>query len=155
MTVTSSCTVKYKNHYNRRSRPTLICRVLCTRPLIQLTDMPTRCPFRGLMLPVHDHLPLSDAEFNSAWTYTSTPSCFFIDWGLSTGTTCVISGVRRGVNRIFALNGYYAALIGSWMPTSSRTAWSLKMGQIGCPETSVTTNQCCVTIQKSEGNVTV
>jgi len=30
------------------------------------------------------------------------------------------------------------------------TAWTLKMGPKGFPETSVTTNQCCVTSQKSE-----
>jgi len=30
------------------------------------------------------------------------------------------------------------------------TAWPLKMGPIGCTETSVTTNLRCVTSQKSE-----
>jgi hypothetical protein len=30
------------------------------------------------------------------------------------------------------------------------TAWALKMRSVGFPETSVTTNQCCVTSHKSE-----
>jgi hypothetical protein len=30
------------------------------------------------------------------------------------------------------------------------TAWPLKMGPMGCPETSVTTNQLCVTSQQNE-----
>jgi hypothetical protein len=29
------------------------------------------------------------------------------------------------------------------------TAWALKVGSVGFPETSVTTNQCCVTSHKS------
>ena len=33
---------------------------------------------------------------------------------------------------------------------SSRTAWPLKMGPIGCTETSVITNLCCVTSLKSK-----
>jgi hypothetical protein len=33
---------------------------------------------------------------------------------------------------------------------SSWTAWPMKMGLLGYPETSVTTNQCCTTSQKSK-----
>ena len=36
------------------------------------------------------------------------------------------------------------------IPLISRTAWPLKMGQIGYPETSVTTNQRCVKYQKNK-----
>jgi hypothetical protein len=68
--------------------------------------------------------------------------------------SCVISGFRRDVNGICALLGCYAALIVSLLPTfrgylsvpssrvkqcnSSWAALPLKMGPIGCPETSVT-----------------
>jgi hypothetical protein len=71
---------------------------------------------------------------------------------------CVISSFRRDVDEICALQGYYAVLIGSSVPTfrdnlshpSSRvkkskkkrkllwvSSWPLKMGPMCCPETSV------------------
>ena len=67
---------------------------------------------------------------------------------------CVISGFRRDVHEICALLGCYAALSGISVPTfrenlsgpifkgrevktKSWDSWSLKMGQIDCPETSV------------------
>jgi hypothetical protein len=70
----------------------------------------------------------------------------------------VISGLHRGVTKIFLLLGCYAALVGSYrhfgttyrshlQRSSSRRR---KMRQIGCPETAVTTNKHYVTSQKSE-----
>ena len=66
-------------------------------------------------------------------------------------------------NFTFTLLGYYAALSGSYLPTfrdnlpapnlqgSRSSSWSLNMGPIGCPETSVDKYQIrCVTAQKSE-----
>ena len=64
----------------------------------------------------------------------------------------VISGFRRGENEICTLLGCYAALIDYyrlfgqpsfpfWTVKQFKkkwTAWPLKMGQIGCPETPVT-----------------
>jgi hypothetical protein len=81
-------------------------------------------------------------------------------WGSNGGvtlqeakTTTLISGFRRDVDEICALLGYYAASYGNCIPTfwdnvsvpSSRVksltvisdSWHLKMGHIGCPETSV------------------
>jgi hypothetical protein len=53
------------------------------------------------------------------------------------------------VAEAFALLGCYTALVGSWSPTFRRGA---SVGPLGRPETSVTTtNQSCVTSQKSEG----
>jgi hypothetical protein len=59
----------------------------------------------------------------------------------------LISGFRRHVDEICALLGYYSASSGSYVPSfrdhlsvpSSRfkKSWPLKMGPIGCPETSV------------------
>jgi hypothetical protein len=57
----------------------------------------------------------------------------------------IISGFRRDVDEICPLLEYYAALSGSSVPTfwdnlsvpSSRAKKSLKMEQIGCPESSV------------------
>jgi hypothetical protein len=58
-----------------------------------------------------------------------------------------ISGFRREVDDIWALLQYYAAYSGNSLPTfrdnlsvpSSRSmiSWTLKMGPIGCPQTSV------------------
>jgi hypothetical protein len=61
----------------------------------------------------------------------------------------VITGFRRGVNDTFAVLGSYTALIGSWLQTFRTTyrshlhgnSLSLKMGPIGCPETSVVNYQ--------------
>jgi hypothetical protein len=68
---------------------------------------------------------------------------------------CVIAGFCHAVNEVFALLACYAVLIGSesltfrdslsvpssWVKQSGRrvpNSWSLKMGPICCPETSVT-----------------
>jgi hypothetical protein len=62
----------------------------------------------------------------------------------------VISGFRREVAKNCALMGYYAAGSGNFLPTFGTTyrshpqgsrikfldSWTLKMGPIGCPETS-------------------
>jgi hypothetical protein len=78
---------------------------------------------------------------------------------------CVISGFHRDVDDTCALLGYYAAMSGSCVPTfqdnlsvpSSRakktfffwTSWLFKIGQIGCPKTSVHNyHSCCLTSQK-------
>jgi hypothetical protein len=60
-------------------------------------------------------------------------------------TTVTISGFHHSVNEIFTLLGCYKVEIGSW----SKTAWPLKMGPIGCPETSVTNYQS--PLQKGSG----
>jgi len=58
---------------------------------------------------------------------------------------CMISGLCRNVDDICALLGYYAACSGNFLATfrdnlsvPSSRAPPFKMGQIGCPETSVT-----------------
>jgi hypothetical protein len=61
----------------------------------------------------------------------------------------VTSGLRHGVNEIFTLLGCYAALIDSYR-RFGKVAWSLKLGLIGFPETSVTINKGYVTSQKNE-----
>jgi len=65
---------------------------------------------------------------------------------------CVISGFRSEVYENCALLGYYAASSGNFLPTfwdnvlvpslgaktpKESNSWTLKMGLIGCPETSV------------------
>ena len=67
---------------------------------------------------------------------------------------CETSVFRRSVFEAFALLGCFAAYVGSYLPTrrdtlstpysrikySSYAPWSLNIGPIGCPETSV--NKC-------------
>jgi len=63
---------------------------------------------------------------------------------------CMKSGVRHGVNEIFALLGCYAMLVGSYqcfMTTLPAPSWHLKMGPIGCPKISVTTCLHYITAQ--------
>jgi hypothetical protein len=59
----------------------------------------------------------------------------------------VVSGFHRDIDEIYPPLGYYAALSGNSVPTlrynlSVPYSWvrPLKMGPIGCPETSVRTN---------------
>jgi hypothetical protein len=73
-------------------------------------------------------------------------------------------GFRSGVNDSFILLDVTQRLLvinyrrfgtsyGSNLKLSSSpgTDWALVMGPTGCPETSVTTNLCCVTSQRSSG----
>ena len=63
-------------------------------------------------------------------------------------TTYVIAGLRRGVNKTFALLGCYTAQSGSYRPFGT-TCRSHLQGS-SSPETSVTTKLQCITFRKSE-----
>jgi hypothetical protein len=63
-----------------------------------------------------------------------------------------ISPYRHGLVEVFALMGFYSLFAVFSYQRLIWTAWSLKVGPIGCPEMSVNNYQGrCVTSQKSEG----
>ena len=75
---------------------------------------------------------------------------------------CAISGFRCGMNDVFPLLGCYAALFvvsyrrfgtayrSHLQGSSKQSAWPLKMGPTGCPETSVANYQSTLRRQMSE-----
>jgi hypothetical protein len=95
-------------------------------------------------------------RFNTCQHTCAETSVFFTDETAS----CLISGFRRRVNGIFCdvmqrrlvVRDFWGSLsfLFSRVKQSPCTAWPLKMGKIGCPETSVITSLCCVIYHKNE-----
>jgi len=86
-----------------------------------------------------------DTRWKWVFNFTPRPLC---QRG-STPVPCEISGFRRDVFK----SSLFWDLTQRWLVVrtlSSLTVWPLKMETICPPETSITTNQCCVIFQNGE-----